>query len=480
MKKFLLLLTLISSVSFSQQSVQVTRAEYQTLKESGNLDPHTMYVFSDSSIPGNIHYSMAPEKNGVCDCMVPLDSTFALAMMPNDDESSAPIPLPFTFDFYGTTYNSVFINNNGNISFQTPYSEFTPNAFPTASFNMIAPFWGDVDTRSANGGQVWYKITPTALIVIWNEVGYYAFHEDLKSTFQLIITEGTDNLVPSNNNVSFCYQDMQWTTGDASSGINGFGGAAATVGVNIGDGINYFQVGQYDHPGVTFDGPYGANDGIDFLDGQEIYFNVAGAANSNTPPLLISSAICDTIDVYTGDTLVKSQTGSVGFSLAIATPESNQTINTVITCTAPDAVTYTSTSVTPEFVNYDCDFNANGLTPGYYTITITATDNGVPVGITTKDIVVQVIYDESLAVNEMKDESFTIYPNPTSGLATIKLSTELDNSTVAISDFSGKTLFQQSIGKTSAVDMSALAQGAYFVTIYSNGAPIGKQLIVKQ
>ena len=67
--------------------------------------------------PSNIKYSGSPTKNGVCDCMIPLDSSFTLAMPPNDDFSSELINLPFTFDFYVNQYNSLYINNNGNISF---------------------------------------------------------------------------------------------------------------------------------------------------------------------------------------------------------------------------------------------------------------------------------------------------------------------------------------------------------------------------
>ncbi len=478
MKKILLLLTLTSGFAFGQ-SITITKAEYQLLKDVGNIDPTAHYIFSDPTLPTNVQYSMGTEKNGVCDCMVPLDSTFTLAMLPNDDESSPFIALPFTFDFYGQTYDSVVINNNGNISFLAPYSTFTANPFPDAMYNMIAPFWGDVDTRSANGGQVWYKLTPNAMIVIWNEVGYFAYHEDLVSTFQLIISDGSDPLVPTGNNVSFCYEDMQWTTGDASSGVGGFGGMAATVGVNTGDGINYFQVGQYDQTGTTFDGPYGATDGVDFLDGQEVYFNVAGAASSNTPPLMISSAICDTIDVYTGDTLVKSL-NSTGFTFAIAGPESNQTINTVITCDAPDALTYTVISVTPEFVVYECEFNATGLSTGFYNVNITATDNGIPVGVTTKSFVVEVIYDDALGMNVLNKNDFKLYPNPTSGNTTIQLGSEVSNATVVVSDFSGKMLMTNEIENTSSFTIGNLAQGAYVVSVYSNGTILGKQILVKE
>ena len=35
---------------------------------------------------------------------------------------------------------------------------------------------------------------------------------------------------------------IQWTTGDASGGSNGFGGTEAQVGFNAGDNTNYFAV----------------------------------------------------------------------------------------------------------------------------------------------------------------------------------------------------------------------------------------------
>ena len=319
MKKILSIVLFFASVAYGQNSVTVTQVEYQEMKQAGLIDPNTQYSFSDLSFPSNIKYNGGIEKNGTCDCIVPLDSTFSLAMLPNDDGSSGLINLPFTFDFYGNQYNSVYINNNGNISFVSPYITWTSNSFPDSSYNMIAPFWGDVDTRGGidtlgnllgNGGNVWYKVTPTALIINWNQVGYFNMHNDLVSTFQLIISNGSDSLVSAGGNVSFCYEDMQWTTGDASSGSGGFGGTPATVGVNVGNGTDYFQVGQFVQSGTSFDGPTNNFDGVDFLDGQEIYFNVAGISATNTPPLLISSALCDTINVLTGDTLLKSMNSS--------------------------------------------------------------------------------------------------------------------------------------------------------------------------
>ena len=84
---------------------------------------------------------------------------------------------------------------------------------------MIAPFWADVDTRGPLSGLVYYKVTPSSLIVIWDHVGYFASQDNLLNTFQLIITDGTDPIVP-NGNTAFCYGEMQFTTGSASGGAD--------------------------------------------------------------------------------------------------------------------------------------------------------------------------------------------------------------------------------------------------------------------
>lgn len=102
---------------------------------------------------------------------------------------------------------------------------------------MIAPFWGDVDTRG-DGGEVWYFAGPDYFIAsfINTQVFNSGNYPELRNTFQVIITDGSSTMLDAGNNVGFFYQDMGWTTGDASDGVNGFGGFAATVGVNHGNG----------------------------------------------------------------------------------------------------------------------------------------------------------------------------------------------------------------------------------------------------
>lgn len=490
MKKLIYFTLLFSGVTFGQNTQLISTSEYNNLKLAGSLDQSVQYKFTDSENNGLIHFSGANQKTGTCDCMIPLDTNFILAMGPNDDLYSDVISIPFTFSFYGNTYDSLYINNNGNISFSSPYSTFTANPFPDSSYNMIAPFWGDVDTRGTydtlglpmgDGGEVWYKVTPTALIVKWEEVGYFSYSVDKLNTFQLIISNGTDPMIPNGNNVAFCYGDMQWTTGAASSGVNGFGGVPATVGVNLGNGLDFFQVGRFDAPGTGFDGPYGANDQVDFLDDLEVYFNVAVPSGGvNVPPMVIASGICDTIDVYTGDTLVKAN-NQFDFSVLVTTPEANQEVfATVSSLSVPTAVTYTSTTISQEAKRLDISINATGIAPGLYELVINAIDNGLPTASSTNvTIPFRVNFDGSLGITNNTKEEFSIFPNPTKDNFKVELPKDVNSATVFVTNLAGESVINQTISSSEAISVSALPSGIYLVTISTNEGVTSTVRLVK-
>ena len=66
----------------------------------------------------------------------------------NDDSSVGPVSLGFSPDFFGSNYSDVYVNNNGNVTFNSPLGLFTPSPIGTGlGFPIIAPFWADVDTR---------------------------------------------------------------------------------------------------------------------------------------------------------------------------------------------------------------------------------------------------------------------------------------------------------------------------------------------
>lgn len=481
MKKLFLLFACSGSILTSaQNNVSITQQQYGILKQSGLLDFSKSYQFTENAFLGKKVKPSAEilsqrGQKAMCSCMVPLDSTFSLVPFysmdsiefRNDDSYTDLMALPFTFNFFGNNYDSLFINNNGNISFSAPYYEYTPDSFPTSNFQMIAPFWGDVDTRDPFSGLVYYKMTATALIIKWENVGYYNTHSDLMNTFQLIITDGTDSLLPAGNNVAFCYGDMGWTTGDASGGMFGFGGVPATVGVNQGNGADYFQVGRFDQPGIAFDGPYNTTDSVDFLDNQEMYFNIA--ATGNIPPLVINNNICDTIDVFTGDTVRSGELGLVTFNIAVTTPEINQTVNASLSSSAPANFSYVIVKNTPTYKEYECTFTADNLASGVYSVNITATDNGAPSLQTNRSVTIEVNNSQPTGIKEHKQSDISLYPNPTDGFINVKHNFNASaNPVLTLINVLGDTVATVQLNnEVQGVDMSQLPKGVYFATITS-------------
>ena len=170
---------------------------------------------------------------------------------PNDDGSSPAIDItgafPMGLRFFGSSFNEVFVNNNGNMTFGGPLGQFTPQAFPVASRRMIAPWWGDVDTRSdgrpsRNG--VYWDIRPGQFIVTWHNVGYFTMHDDQQNDFQMILRSfsGCADRSIGDFDVEFRYNRCEWVTGDASGGRMGHGGTPTQIGFDAGDSIHFYSI----------------------------------------------------------------------------------------------------------------------------------------------------------------------------------------------------------------------------------------------
>ncbi|MEY4594180.1 MAG: hypothetical protein RIQ47_590 [Bacteroidota bacterium] len=342
-----------------------------------------------------------------CDCWVERDRGFQVAPFlngtapeyRNDDGSTDTITLVSPFCFYGTYYRKLFINNNGNISFGQPYATYSADSFPNTNFVMIAPFWADVDTRGPASGLVYYEQTNSHLIVQWDSVGYFNSYDDKRNAFQLVITDGLDPLLPAGYNVGFCYKNMEWTTGDASLGIGGFGGTPATVGVNQGNGINYIQMGRFDQPGNLYDGPGGLPDGIDFLDNQSFFFNTC-VSNFNIAPVVSSQSACDTVVLCVGD--------SSTFSVSFLGPEPSQQITPTVNFGNLQDATITSL-VSGSVGTAEVQVIATNNNLGFHTIQFLGQDNGTPSQTTTTRVVVRVIGAPTAQFLVYPDTGTTVY-----------------------------------------------------------------------
>ncbi|MEM8585169.1 MAG: nidogen-like domain-containing protein, partial [Bacteroidota bacterium] len=295
-------------------------------------------------------------------CFVARDASFIA--VPRNDDGSLNLNIPFSFELYGTSYNSLWINTNGNISFGGPLSAFSSTGFPTST-PMVAPFWADVDTRNTLGGQIYYKINPTNIIVTWEGVGYYNQMVDKRNTFQVIISTLADPLTGVGNNVTFGYGDMQWTTGSASGGTGGFGGTPATLGVNAGNNIDFVQVGRFNTAGTIYDGPSGSNNGVDFLDDGCFNFDVSSAGN--VPPTALDFPAAP-VTIACGETFMETY--------SFIAPENGQNVSAVVN--ANGACNTTSSTTSGSIATVTVTLHGDLCNLGTNTIDIAVTDDGVP------------------------------------------------------------------------------------------------------
>lgn len=153
----------------------------------------------------------------------------------NDDGSTGPVTLPFSVNFFGLNDDTVFVNNNGNLTFDAALETFTP--FPLTSTNrqIIAPFFADVETRFA-GSPVTYGAGTvdgrTAFGVNWINVDYFfsAPSHTNRNSFQLLLIDRAD-VAAGDFDFWFNYDLIQWEAGQASGGdANGRGGSCARAG----------------------------------------------------------------------------------------------------------------------------------------------------------------------------------------------------------------------------------------------------------
>ncbi|XP_016520669.1 alpha-tectorin-like, partial [Poecilia formosa] len=128
----------------------------------------------------------------------------------SDDGSSPRISLLRTFNYFGQSYSQIYVNQNGHLTFDYPWSSFSPQRFPMyGTRDVIAPFWTDLDNRE--NGEIYYvqytngsllqQVTQDinayfpalnfqaswVFIATWHEVAYFPT-TGTQTTFQAVLT----------------------------------------------------------------------------------------------------------------------------------------------------------------------------------------------------------------------------------------------------------------------------------------------------
>lgn len=178
----------------------------------------------------------------------------------NDDAYFGAFNLGFSLNFFGNTYNQIYISNNGNVTFGDGTTSYSPSPLNSQSTRpMIAPYWTDLDSRSGGAAGVYLSQTATRTIVTWDQMGYFSQNYTGRATFQLVLNAAHTGL-PGEGDIGFFYGSM----------ASGTDGHAVTAG--FGDGLSAVNNGEISYASGSTSAVSGR------LNNSSIWFNLENGA----------------------------------------------------------------------------------------------------------------------------------------------------------------------------------------------------------
>lgn len=189
------------------------------------------------------------------------DNTLA----PNDDGSTGLVNIGFDANFFGVTSNQLYVNNNGNVTFDNALGTFTPFDLTSTGRQIIAPFFADVDYFPSSTDNI------------------------KRNSFQLILVDRSD-ISSGDFDFIFNYDQIQWETGGASGGTDGLGGSSARAGYSNGTGDpgTFFELAGSAVNGAFLDGGLNAlisNSLNSDVDGRYIFSSRSGNVEDPSDPI---------------------------------------------------------------------------------------------------------------------------------------------------------------------------------------------------
>ena len=166
----------------------------------------------------------------------------------NDDGSTGLVDLGFTMNFFGNSFSQGYVNNNGNMTFDSSLSTFTPFGLSNANRVIIAPFFADVDTDVLGSAPVTYGQgnvgSRLAFAANWVNVACFSTPDGGYNSFQMIIIDRSDIGV-GDFDIEFNYGTINWETGEASGGNSVCeGGNPVRVGYSNGSSSSFELAGS--------------------------------------------------------------------------------------------------------------------------------------------------------------------------------------------------------------------------------------------
>jgi hypothetical protein len=138
------------------------------------------------------------------------------------DDGFVTLALPFPFDFYGATYETVQAGSNGVLQFgqqsASYFNECLDNGPISGLGDAIMPYWDDLDLSL--GGRLETEVVGVApnraFVIEWEDAPPYGVSRDDAVTFAVHLLEGS-------NDILFFYRDVTTAAGN--------NGRSATIGL---------------------------------------------------------------------------------------------------------------------------------------------------------------------------------------------------------------------------------------------------------
>jgi uncharacterized protein (TIGR03437 family) len=135
------------------------------------------------------------------------------ATLPIGDDDSRAVPLPFSFRFFGVAYSGIFVNSDGNLTFNESDPAATEGSLGSMASGAprIGVLLDDLDpSRAGSTGGIRVLVEPSRFVVTWDHVPEYSdFGTGARQTFQVRIYP--------DGRIEFAYNGI--TAGSAVVGI---------------------------------------------------------------------------------------------------------------------------------------------------------------------------------------------------------------------------------------------------------------------
>ncbi|MBX7149987.1 hypothetical protein K1X84_00005, partial [bacterium] len=151
----------------------------------------------------------------------------------SDDSFAGPFPIGFSFNFYGTTYDSFYVSSNGFLGFKGPdstdeFDNYSDNIIPSTNTpnNILPWFWTDL--YPSETATVFYESNGSELVIQFNN-----YSECCTETPQI----NAEVIIHSDGRIT--YQYLNFINGiDQATGTIGLENADGTVGLVVQDGYD--------------------------------------------------------------------------------------------------------------------------------------------------------------------------------------------------------------------------------------------------